>query len=374
MNLSAGNLDISYENLDIDGILEKIKALSTEELKSVDTLNLSGNMIDDDGIKQLLAYIKEMEVKNIYLDNNIFGVRGASLLLSCPFVVLSMGANDMSSHFLSDVLINKSIKVLGLYECGLNDADINHLFSTSNDVAEIDIGTNSIDGSCLSKLCENSELKKLKIIQNDITVDSLKDIISKISELDADSCFLGDEIVNLVLTKGNSLDSISLYQCNITDDGAGELAKSKIASIELRGNPCDVQKFFNDRIQYVFGDDACNLIKKSHVARFLLTDIEFFKIFYELHNSGELLEFIKRLQHEIFSTSSGEGVNFSIQEKVNYLMRNTCLVNLLKEESNVFDSLLNCFPRKMSGKHDGIPLAGDDPVETTSSRIKNNLR
>jgi hypothetical protein len=356
MSDNAANKNVSFacrgwNTLEIITGIEEAKDTfsSKTDAYTIESLDMSSNKLRDAGVQLLLKENKLQGIKNINLTNNDIGLESFLALLKEDFEGIALCANNNSlEHFekyVDRVCINPKIKVLKMSECALDDSDVRLLMKEDNNIEELDIGTSSINGDCFDVLRKMRNLKKLKIIQTYIEPESLINLIESdsIIELDITNSLIGDEGA-FILSKSTQLRKIIVYGCDITDEGAAALALSNINEIELRGNPCNMQKFYDLRMKQIFNTDEYEVIKQSRAFMILLNDTEWCGVFYAFRNTDKLKKLIMIVCAIICNESTSNiSEDADVQRKAKYLEESNYLVNLLRKHNHNVEAIYNFF-------------------------------
>jgi hypothetical protein len=387
------SLSLSCADLNVEEVIKSIEAARScgEGKCAIESLDISHNNVADAEVKLLLERNQLQGISNIDLTDNDIGLESFIALLEKDFTEIALSANNNSSmHFDKRVNINQKIKVLKISECGLNDSDVCFLMQENNTIEELDIGTSNINGSCFRVLSDMRNLKKLKIIQTYMKPDSLKHLIrsDSIVELDITNSLIGDNGAS-ILAKSKKLRKISVYGCNITDKGAAALAISNINEIELRGNPCSMQKFYDLRIEKIFNKNEYAVINKSIAFMTLLSDKKWCGVFYGFRGDNDKLKELITAIYKITCDTSDEIAGntptskFSedIQRQVEHLAKNEYLVNLLKDDRDNVGEVYKFFSshkrKRIREEHADTPVtevhAISKPSSDGSSTPKNFL-
>jgi len=225
---SIKSLDLRDQGLTDDDVFRLCEALKGNT--HITALDLSANNITDAGF---LALCKVPHLKHLNVSLN-----SISLIqeLNNNLKVLDISGNpiiDTSSKILSE----SSLAELHAAECGISDEGAQTLFR-SHSIKILDLNNNSIVGSSLKSLAENTSIEQLDLSGNAITSDFLRFIAENIclKILNLTNNPLGD-IGAKELSQNHSIQELLLLQCNIGDEGALALSLNKILkTLVLHGN------------------------------------------------------------------------------------------------------------------------------------------
>ena len=221
-------IDLCDNNIGSLGCVEIVKLFDNTNCQ-LRGLNLAGNDITDEGVKQLSSVLANSQLSSLNLSYN--------------------GITDAGVKQLSSVLANSQLSTLNLRENGITDEGVKQLSSVlaNSQLSSLNLEGNDITDEGvkqLSSVLANSQLSSLDLSENKITNEGVKQLSSVLANSQLSSLYLSENnitdegVKQLSSVLANSqLSSLDLSRNNIRDEGVKQLssvlANSQLSSLDL---------------------------------------------------------------------------------------------------------------------------------------------
>ena len=225
-------LDLRGQELIDEKIIQLAETLANNHyIKKID---LSYNNIGDDGIIALskINTISELDVHN-GLDGydeyyNHITSKGALALARSNLKKLNISGNVIGDEGVKSLSTNNNIVELDVEDCGINAEGAAEFFKTNDMVVKLNLQGNNIGDHGLSTLKYNNKLKELNLSSCQITHVGLKFIAenSSLTSLQLNNNKVSNGV--FYLAKHNSLKILNLSECEINDSDLELFAKNNV--------------------------------------------------------------------------------------------------------------------------------------------------
>ena len=180
-------IDLSYNNIGSLGCVEIVKLFDNTNCQ-LRGLNLRGNGITDEGVKQLSSVLANSQLRNLNLEGNDITDEGvkqlSSVLANSQLRSLNLegnGITDEGVKQLSSVLANSQLRSLNLEGNGITDEGVKQLSSVlaNSQLRSLNLRVNGITDAGveqLSSVLANSQLSSLYLIGHNITNEAIEQI------------------------------------------------------------------------------------------------------------------------------------------------------------------------------------------------------
>ncbi|XP_065901640.1 protein NLRC3-like isoform X3 [Dysidea avara] len=267
---SAGQLlevlDLSYNNLSIDGLVHMMKIVKTSSA-SLRKLSVYGNHISETGMSLILS---ELQYNNILTELSVatcgLSMKSAicvsEMLGKCSLQVLDMSKNricDDGITAIAGVLGNSQIRELKINECDITLTGARSLAAgllVNNSVKILNMSFNKINDNGIAAIAgalSNSQISELDVSGCGITLTEARSLaagllINSVRILKVSFNTIGDDgITAIAATLSNSqISELFVIRCGITLTGARSLAVGLLVNNSIRrlyiwGNPITVK-------------------------------------------------------------------------------------------------------------------------------------
>ena len=170
VNSQLSSLNLGRNNIGDEGVKQLSNGLKNSQLSS---LNLGGNNIGDEGVKQLSNGLKNSQLRSLYLGYNNIGDEGVKQL--------------------SNVLKNSQLSSLNLGNNNIGDEGVKQLSNglKNSQLSSLDLGRNNIGDEGVKQLSNvivnNNKLRWLYLSENDEITNEAKEQIRQANP----NCFVG---------------------------------------------------------------------------------------------------------------------------------------------------------------------------------------
>ena len=180
-------INLFYNNIGSLGCVEIVKLFDNTNCQ-LRGLNLRGNDITDEGVKQLSSVLANSQLSSLNLSGNYITDEGvkqlSSVLANSQLSSLNLSGNDITDagvKQLSSVLANSQLSSLDLSANNITDAGVKRLSSVlaNSQLSSLDLSANNITDAGvkqLSNVLANSQLSSLDLRYNNITYEAREQI------------------------------------------------------------------------------------------------------------------------------------------------------------------------------------------------------
>ena len=260
-NCKLSSLNLSGNGITAEGVKQLSNALVNNLNCKLSSLNLSDNIITIQGVKQLSNALVNNNCKlsslnlsyNGITDESVKQLSNALVNNNCKLSSLNLSANDITDESvkqLSNALVNNNCKLSSL---NLSDNIItiqgvkqlsNALVNNNCKLSSLNLSYNGITDESVKQLSNalvnnNCKLSSLNLSANDITDESVKQLSNalvnnncKLSSLNLSANDITDESVkqlsNALVNNNCKLSSLNLTRNNITDESVKQLSNALV--------------------------------------------------------------------------------------------------------------------------------------------------